>query len=307
MTTKRIMMMLCAGIAALAETLPPPHAKLPDSLSGVKDQEQVEWLDAMANRGGWSPAEAEMLPAEPVDGHPAFVFHVPVDHFGGEEKYPVGWPRTYFNNPASINWKDYDYFQFKIYAKSNRDAIPRRTVSLALRGVGSGNSYELALGKDNISLNEWKTITMPITRIEKFLPLRVVGFYVCESDFNHGDTLDFTIGGFKLVRASTIKITTLKCDGIRYDKTPVLNVSLTTEGAASKIGKGVPFALSDANGKVLRLETLPVVRGTQSIAMDVSELRLRPGDYKLTAFPDNPEKRLEVGFKIIDSPWEVGK
>ncbi len=307
MTTKRIMMMLCAGIAALAETLPPPHTKLPTTIAGTKDSEQVEWLDSMANRNSWSPAEAEMKSAEPVDGHPAFTFHVPIDHFGGEEKYPIGWPRTYFNNPASINWKEYDSFQFKVFTKSNRESIPRRSVPLAFRGVESGKSYELALGKDNISLNEWKTITIPTTKFEKILPLRAIGLYVCESDFNHGDTLDFTIGGLKVIRSSSVKLTSLKCDGIRYDKTPVLNVSMTTEGSASEMGKGVPFAISDTKGNVLRLETLPVTRGTNNIAMDVSELRLTSGDYKLTAFPDNPEKRLEVGFKIIDSPWEEKK
>jgi len=307
MTVQRIMMIVFAGIAALAGTLPPPHTKLPDSFPSVKDTQDVQWLDVLAKPASWSPAEAQMLPADPVDGHAAMTFHVPVDHFAGEPKYPIGWPRAYYNNASSFNWNDYDYFQFKILAKMNRDTLPKKALSLAFRSPDKGRSREQAFGSGNLQLNEWTTFTMPITRLASLSSVSSIGFYVCESDFNHGDMLDFTIGGFRLIRSSDVKITSLACDGVSYEKTPVLNVTLTTEGSSSSMGKGVPFALADSKGKVLRHETLPVTRGKQEIAMDISELRLASGDYQLTAFPENPEKRISVGFKIVDSPWEVKK
>ncbi|MBP5639736.1 MAG: hypothetical protein J6X55_09680 [Victivallales bacterium] len=307
MTIKRIMMILGAGIATLAQTLPPPYTKMPDSFPSMKDIEDVHWVDDLAKISAWSPAEAEMLPADPIDGHPAFTFHVPVDHFAGEVKYPIGWPRAYCSKVSSINWKDYDFFQFKIFAKMNREALPKKALSLAFRSPDKGINFEHAFGKDNFRLNEWQTFALPISRLAALHSVNTIGIYVCESEYNHGDTLDFTIGGFRLIRSSAIKITSLACDGVNYGKMPVLNVTLTAEGSSTDMGKGVPFTLSNSTGKVLRHEILPVIRGVHSIAMDVSELRLTAGDYKLTAFPENPEKRLSVGFKIIDSPWEVKK
>ena len=307
MNHKSVMMILCAGLAALAETLPPPYMKLPDKLPSQKEIAEERWLDSLANPASWSPAEAQMLPAEPVDGHPAVTFHVPVDHFAGEVKYPIGWPRAYFNSASSIEWKNYDYIQFKVFAKMNRDTMPAKALALAFRSPDRGKSYELSIGKANLRLNEWQTFTLPLSRLSTLPSVSSIGFYVSESNYNHGDVLDFTVGGIRLVRSSAIKLTSMECDGVSYGRTPVLKIRVNAEGTGADIGKGVPFEIADAKGKSIRHETLPVMRGFQSIAMDISELRLPPGDYKLTAFPENAEKRLCVGFKIIDSPWEVKK
>ena len=307
MKAQGILLILCVSMALLAAQLPPPFTKLPTEIPSTKDIEDVKWIDSLAKPAGWSPAEAEILSADPVDGHAAFIFHVPVDHFAGEPKYPIGWPRAYFGGAASINWKDYDAFQFKIYTKMNRDTLPKKAFSLAFRNPDKGKNIEVPFGKDNLRLNEWTTFTMPINRLAKLPSIHTIGFYVCESDFNHGDTLDFTFGGFRLIRSSAVKITSLECNGISYRETPALDVKVTAEGSSSTIGKGVPFALTDATGKLIRLETLPVTRGINEIKMDVSELRLKPGDYQLTAFPKEAEKTIRVGFKIVDSPWEVKK
>ncbi len=307
MKAQGILLILFVSLAFLVAQLPRPFTKLPAELPTAKDIEEVLWVDSIAKPASWSPAEAEILSADPVDGHAAFIFHVPVDHFAGEPKYPIGWPRAYFYNAASINWKDYDVFQFKIYTKMNRDTLPKKAFSLAFRSPDRGKGIEMPFGKDNLRLNEWTTFTMPISRLAKLPSIHTIGFYVCESDFNHGDMLDFTIGGFKLIRSSAVKVTALECKGISYSETPALDVMLTVEGSSSTIGKGVPFALSDAMGKLIRLETLPVTRGINVIKMDVSELRLKPGDYQLTAFPQEAEKTIRVGFKIVDSPWEVKK
>ena len=94
----------------------------------------------------------------------------------------------------------------------------------------------------------------------------------------------------------------METQGVRYNTSPTLPVKITVFGPASDAARGVPFQIARGD-KVLRLETLPVVRGNQTLQMDVSELNLTNGDYTLTAFPDNPDRKLTVSFKVIDSPF----
>ena len=106
----------------------------------------------------------------------------------------------------------------------------------------------------------------------------------------------------RLVRSSLCKVTEMETQGVRYTSNPTLPVKLTIVGPASDSARGVPFKIARGD-KVLRIETLPVVRGTQTINMDISELHLANGDYTLTAFPGNPDRTLTVSFKVIDSPF----
>ena len=279
-----------------------PFNMLPaNSTAAVQDVEEYFYLDTFAAPDQWQPTEAEARSAAEVNGHPAITFHIDVDHHAGEPKYPIGWPRMYLRKPYDIPWKEYDKLEFKIFAKASSNTLPSRAVTFRFAGQPK-ISIEMGFGPKQLKLNDWTTFSMPLAKVAEATSLSTCGFFISESSYPDKEVLDFTIAEIRLVRSSYCKITEMETQGIRYTTSPMLPVKITVFGPASDGARGVPFQIARGD-KVLRLETLPVVRGTQTLQMDVSELNLTNGDYTLTAFPDNPDRKLTVAFKVIDSPF----
>ena len=279
-----------------------PFNMLPAQPAGtVQDMEEYLYLDTLADPAQWQPTEAEARSAGDVNGHPALTFHIDVDHHAGEPKYPIGWPRMYMRKPNDIPWKDYDKFEFKIHTKASSNTIPARTFSLKFTGQPK-TSIDIGFSPKQLKLNEWVPFSMPTNKIAEITTFASCVFFISESNYPDKEVLDFTFAEMRLVRSSYCKITEMQTQGVRYTATPTLPVKLTVYGPASDGARGIPFQIA-CGDKVLRLETLPVVRGTQTLQMDISELNLANGDYTLTAFPDNPDRKLTVSFKVIDSPF----
>ena len=279
-----------------------PFNLLPAQPTGaVQDVEEYFYLDTLADPAQWQPTEAEARSADPLNGHPAITFHIDVDHHAGEPKYPIGWPRMYMRKPNDIPWRDYDKFEFKIHTKASSNLIPARTFHLKFTGQPQIN-FEQTFGPKQLKLNEWTTFSMPTNKIAEITHFSSCGFFISEANYTDKEVLDFTFAEIRLVRSSYCKIVEMETQGVRYNTCATLPVKMTVFGPASDCARGVPFKIARGD-KVLRLETLPVGRGTQTLLMDVSELNLTNGDYTLTAFPDNPDRKLAVSFKVIDSPF----
>lgn len=281
-----------------------PFNALPAQADGaVIDTEEYLYLDSLTEPAQWAPAEAEARKVDDVNGHPALTFHIDVDHHAGEPKYPIGWPRMYMRKPNDIPWKDYDKLEFKVLAKiaSAPATLPNTAFSLKFTGAPK-KSIEIPFGNKNLKLGEWVQFSMPLSKIEDITTFASSGFYICESHYSDKEVLDFTFAEIRLVRSSFCKVTEMETQGVRYDTNHTLPVKLTVFGPASDGARGIPFQIAQG-GRVLRLETLPVARGEQTIKMDISELHLKNGDYTLTAFPNNPDRKLSVSFKVIDSPF----
>ncbi|MBR4675008.1 MAG: hypothetical protein IKP00_11135 [Victivallales bacterium] len=279
-----------------------PFNMLPAQPTGaVQDVEEYFYLDNLASPDQWAPAESEARSADEVNGHPALTFHVDVDHHAGEPKYPIGWPRMYARKPNDFPWKDFDKFEFKIFTKTSSNVIPARAFAFRFAGKPKIN-IEIGFGSNQLKLNDWTTFSMPLAKVAEATSLSTCGFYISESNYPDKEILDFTFAEIRLVRSSYCKITEMETQGVRYNTSPTLPVKITVFGPASDCARGVPFQIAQGE-KVLRLETLPVVRGNQTLLMDISELNLANGDYTLTAFPDNPDRKLTVSFKVIESPF----
>ena len=83
----------------------------------------------------WSAAEStvESSTAQTRGGRPALHWHISVDHFAGEAKYPIGWPRMSYawRDAAKRDWSGWDYLQLWVYSGTSRAALPREPVGMA--------------------------------------------------------------------------------------------------------------------------------------------------------------------------------
>lgn len=270
-------------------------------------------LDVFALPQRWSPAESRVTTAASINGRPAIKWEAPIDHFAGEKKYPVGWPRTYFRHfekkPAvPVDWRDWDCFEFDVKITLEKDPNNKNcpiSVIFACQGTKRNYTYTLSKMHDG----KLRKISVPIERFTNPGKMTFWGFSIAESHYIHGGKLTVTAGNFRLVRSTECAVAEMKLltpAVTAADRALKLNIRIT--GPAGDVARGVPFEVSCLkSGKVFRRETLPVQRGSKEIEIEIEELNLAPGKYKLTAFPGNKSKEKSVVFQILSSPFKVKK
>ena len=290
----KIGLLLLPGAAAAGEAARQPG-----------EGQEVLPLDGLADPARWQPSECSLSVAADnrAAGQPTLHLQIPVDYHAGEAKYPIGWPRLYcaLRSGVERSWADYDRFEFMILAKASRETLPRSPLNLQVHCPQRPDSTDVNLTQ--IKLNEWVLVSLPTAEIRQVDRVAQLGFNISESNYQDKDLLDFYIGAFRLVRSVECRVErlTVKAPAIFADRATVL-VELVVAGPPARVSRGVPFTLRGGE-RVLRLETLPVRRGAQTLAVEVTELRLAPGEYSLTAFDADPQRRQSATFKVVESPW----
>ncbi len=227
--------------------------------------------------------------------------YIAVDHYGGETKHPIGWPRVHFKvKDEEGDWQDFDTLEFKVRAEVSRPEMPKIPLSLRIENKNK-KGYSLAL---NPTHGEWKTISIPLADLPAPQQITSLRFNISDSNYQHGDVLRFLFSGFELQRSRSCQVDKLKIVGPAiFSGGARLELEISISGPLAETARGVPLQIRQGE-KILRLETLPVVRGRSDLSLDIEELRLQPGNYLLTAFPDDSARRREAPFSVIQSPWE---
>jgi len=144
----------------------------------------------------WSPAECTMTNTT-VAGKPAFIVNMPIDHKGGEKKYPIGWPRTYLEkmNANETDWKDASKLTFKIKLEFT-GTTARYPIQFHVFSKGQKKSVPTNFQLTN---NAEKEYSVDLSRLPSKEVYRI-GFSISESNFKHGENFKFTVSDFKLVK-----------------------------------------------------------------------------------------------------------
>lgn len=267
-------------------------------------------LDSLSDPKRWGPAESTVSSAS-VAGKKALQWNVPVDHFGGEKNYPIGWPRNYFTSfwrkPAvPANWRDWDCIEFDLKMKLEND--PQNQLAPVTFSVRMGSQR---FGKTFNKLHDGKVhhITVRLSELADPARITMLGFSISERGYKHGAKLTLQAWNFRLTRSADCSVKKMKVLTPAITATdPSVKLQLLVTGPAGKVAQGVPFELTRlADGKVLRREQLPVQRGDRELDIEISELDLKPGNYKLTIFPGQKGKSQSGSFKVLSSPYKVKK
>jgi hypothetical protein len=268
-------------------------------------KQEILYLDQLAQPARWGPSEATVTVAktQTPGKRPALLLHIAVDHHGGEAKYPIGWPRMYcpLRRPAETEWANWDRLEFDIHAGMSEGKLPKAPLGFQMLCPErhQNNIHNL----DEMKLGEWVTISIPTSKLKHLAELAKLGFNISESSYKDKVVLDFTIGGFRLVRSAECALESLAITApVVYHDAKVLKVELSVSGPPANVSRGLPFEIRQA-GKVLRRETLPAQRGKRVVEMEIKELKLAPGDYELVAFPGDAERTRKAAFKVVAGPW----
>jgi hypothetical protein len=252
-----------------------------------------------ATTKGWSPAEStvEVSTARVKVNTTALHWHVTVDYYAGEAKYPIGWPRFGASIPEPTrDWSGWDYLHMWVYATSSRPTLPREPVGLGVHVPDRANAYSVRLTE--LKLNEWVEIKIPIAKIPRPNDVRHIQFHISESDYKHGDKLDLFIDDLALLRYARPTILDFVAEqSVIFTDTRAVAARFQLSGV--KPGDTVPVTCElRRDGKVVARSTTPVSRGPQRISLGLDK-KLIPGNYELAAYDGEATARV----RVVESPW----
>jgi len=255
-----------------------------------------------ATTKGWSPAEStvEVSPSRVKVNPTALHWHVTVDYYAGEAKYPIGWPRfgALIPEPAR-DWSAWDFLHMWIYTTSSRPALPREPVGLGLHVPDRANSYSVRLTE--LKLNEWVKIQIPIAKIPRPHDVRLIQFHISESDYKHGDKLDLFIDDLALLRYAQPTILDFSAETtVTFADTKTLAAHFQLSGV--KPGETVPVAYElRRDDKVVARATTQATRGAQRISLPLDK-KLSPGSYELPVRAGGGSEAT-ARVRLVESPW----
>lgn len=161
----------------------------------------IDDMEDIADWGNGSPDETKLNASDlhAKEGKFALEFANVVDHTKGEKNYPIGWPRSGKDLKGELtDWSDYEYFECWVYVTTSRESLPRNPLGVGFYHSGPKRSSSFPL--DDVRKDQWTKIKIPISKIELADDVQRVQFNISESNYSHGDRVNFYIDDVVLTR-----------------------------------------------------------------------------------------------------------
>ncbi len=252
----------------------------------------------------WNSAEATMEPdATHARSGQAMRFHVDVNHETGEPNYPIGWPRTYITVPEDVrDWSKWDFIDFWVYTETSREALPSTPLGFIVRCPDKANSSSTTLS--DLRIGDWAHFRFPVADLPNPADCTGVQFYISESNYNHGDVLDFWIDDLALLRyAQPTIISAAPLNRVHYADVSVLRVRVELTGMEDDERAEVLTKLV-RNGSPVRQSSARLGPGVHTIPLDVGA-DTAAGDYEVQTQIVASDRTLTAPVRIVSSPWEA--
>lgn len=250
----------------------------------------------------WVPAEATMEPdAEHAREGRAMHFHIDVNHETGQPDYPIGWPRTYVEVPDDLqDWSNWDFIDFWLYAETSREEFPDTALGFIVRSPDRNSQWQTTLHPEK---GEWTHYRFELSNVPNLPETTEVQFYISESNYNHGDVLDFWIDDLKLLRYAEPTIINMRpLNRVQYADTDVVRVEVELTGMDEGETAEV-LARLVCNDSAVRQSSARVGQGVHTIPLRVGG-GLPVGDYQVEAQIVGNDRTLSAPMRVISSPWE---
>ncbi len=280
--------------AALILTLTLAHAQQDPKTVRVS-------LEDGSGAARWGAAEAtvQVSPEHAQRGGTSLHFHVAVDHHAGEPEYPIGWPRTSLDVPAELqDWSAYDFLELVIHAETSRDSLPPQPLGFIAYTPDRQRLYHRPLTQ--LRKGQTTTIVIPLSQIPRHNHVPRLQFFISESDYKHGDTVDFYIDDVALVRYAGPTLSEVApVQAIAYDDAKHLGVRFRLLGLREGDGATVTARVRQ-EGRLLGEARWQLGRGEHEawVALDRPP---RPGEAHLELLIAEPQWLGKL--RIVPGPY----
>jgi len=251
----------------------------------------------------WHTAEATMGPDDTraMDGR-AMRFHIDVNHKTGQPDYPIGWPRTYQSMPEDTrDWRKWDFVEFWLYADTSRNSLPGTPLGFIVRSPDKPNSYHRTVHE--VQKGKWTRVRVPTSDMPSPTDCRAIQFFISESNYNHGDVLDFWIDDLALLRYAEPTVISMRPLGrVQYADTDVIRIEVGMTGLEE--GKTAELLMRLVRDSETVRQSSAILRsGIQAVPLKVVG-NLDTGDYELQAQITGSQRTVAETIRVISSPWE---
>jgi hypothetical protein len=162
----------------------------------VPDEAHSKSLDSIMDLAWQSCGGKEGTLSTSTDSGPwggrYFNFHVKID-WHNEGAYPQGWPAFEIRPKPPLDFTGYDAISYWIRC----DTTLQRFLDIRFI-LWSGGEGRLNTRIPPFAAGKWVHVVHPIRTLPKLDQIDRVHFFLCESDYHHGDEMTFKIGGFQL-------------------------------------------------------------------------------------------------------------
>jgi hypothetical protein len=285
----------------------PANAGDPPTASHPMQRRVIDEITDVADWYNGSPDETSLSLAEDrvKQGRFSLRFSNLVDHTRGEKNYPVGWPRT-GRDLASLgltDWSDYEFFECWIYATTSREALPKTPLGIGFYHSGPKRSTSFPL--NDVQKDAWTRIEIPVSRIDQPQDVQRVQFNISESNYRHGDRVDFWIDAIALTRYRHPVIDRLDLDRwLLFANDPRIIAKFSLLGVRSAESLSLDFEIGTGGAAKYRVHGRPDASREMSLTIPRSlepgtwwaRLRLYDGDGQLL-------DQRQVEFRVIEGPF----
>ncbi len=297
-----ILLISLSAVAAAKET---PYGK------GMSEEnKQRVFLDDMEDVADWyngSPEESALSASSKHarQGERALLFANTIDYTKGEKNYPIGWPRTGKNlgKEKLTDFSKFDFFECWIFVETSRESLPSKAISVGLYHTGHKRSTHLPL---EVAKDQWTKIVIPISKLIDPADVQRIQFNISESDYKHGDRVDFYIDDVVLTRYVEPAINELAVDRnvlFAGDRHITAVYSLVGSKGMDEVTAELSIGRKDAKPVAMAADKADR-RGDLSLSIDRP---LEPGTYGAGfSLRDSTGKlidRKEVEFRVIPGPF----
>jgi len=231
-------------------------------------------------------------------------WHITVDHFGGEAKYPIGWPRVNIaiKEPAARDWSGWDYLQLWVYTETSREALPHEPVVMILHTPDKESAYNRPL--DGLKKGEWAQIRIPLTQVPRHQEVRLMQLSISDSKYRHQDQLDLYFDEIALFRYAQPTLLDFAAESmVMFTDANAVPVRFNLVGI--KPGESVDVVCElRQDGKTAARTIVKAKRGPQRLALDLGGARLAAGNYELAASAAGVTQTATTEMRLVASPWQ---
>ena len=269
-------------------------------------------IDDMENIAAWTtdtPVETTLSASEEhvKQGRHSLKFGNVVDYTRGEKNYPIGWPRMRKNlaKMHRTDWSGYDFFECWIYCDSSRAALPSTPIGLGFSHPGSGRRRSSSFSLKEVQKDRWVKIVIPISKLLDPHDVQSVQFNISESDYKHGDRVDFYIDDMALTRYIDPTVAALATDRrVLFSNDRQITALYTLMGHRDMDRVKIQFAIGSGEPALARGQGTPSDPGELLLRL---ERTLPPGDYWARLDLRDEGGRLidrrQSGFRVVAGPF----
>ena len=165
-------------------------------------------IDDLTETGTWTPRGSETSAA--LDdkvvkvGERSLRFEIKVD-FHNKAPYPVGWPAVTCPLRPPVDWSAYNTLAFwaRVDDHANKPASTRRyPLRPHLRSRGQNIK---GVDPPRVAVGSWQRFFISLNSIRARDRMEHVQWFICESDYGHGDHITFYIDGLELLQIDLVK------------------------------------------------------------------------------------------------------